>query len=438
MIPADRAKYSKIISRDFRRCRGMRGTTRRWKFEKRVSKLWRAHTTLHPLPSTLDSLPVPRIADIITFLERFAPPDLAEDWDNVGLLIGDRDRDTRQVLTCLTLTPDVAREAIDRQAGLIVTHHPVLFRAVKRLTADNSEGRMLLNLIAAGVAVYSPHTAYDSAADGINQQLAQTLGLTNIGPLRPLPAAAKCKIVCFVPRSHLAEIQAAVWAAGAGTIGEYSKCSFVVDGVGSFEGSSASNPTVGRAQNLEETSEARLEVICPESLVPEALRHLRSAHPYEEPACDVYPLAAQPSQHGSGRLGELVSTPGTPVINLGDFIARVQAKLRIGEMQFTGDQKQPVSRVAVACGSGGEFLSAAISRKCDVLLTGEARFHTFLEARDAGIGLVLAGHFATERPALVHLAAVLSREFPGISAQASEIECDPVQWTACNDLPPAP
>jgi dinuclear metal center YbgI/SA1388 family protein len=372
---------------------------------------------------------VPRVADIVAFLERFAPLDLAEEWDNVGLLVGDRAREAPRVLTCLTLTPDVAREAIERQAGLIVAHHPLMFRPVKRLTADNSEGRMLLDLAAAGVAVYSPHTAYDSAADGINQQLARLLGLLEIEPLRPLPGARECKIVCFVPGEHLAAVQAALWSAGAGRIGEYSKCSFTIDGMGSFEGSAASNPTVGRAQRLESVAEARLEVVCPESLVAEALHRLRGAHPYEEPACDVYPLEPRPGSGGSGRMGMLPPpAANVPQATLAELLAIVRAKLGTGGLPFVGDLRQPVSRVALACGSGGEFLSVAIARGCSVLVTGEARFHTCLEARDSGVALILPGHYATERPAMEYLAGVLSREFPGTLVWPSEAERDPVQW----------
>lgn len=373
---------------------------------------------------------MPRIDDLVAFLEQFAPLDLAEEWDNVGLLAGDRGRDVRSVLTCLTLTADVAREAVARQAGLVVTHHPVLFRAVKRLTADSPEGRMLLDLIAAGVAVYSPHTAYDSAADGINQQLARRLGLTQIEPLRPLAGARQCRIVCFVPREHLVAVQEALWSAGAGVIGEYSKCSFVLDGIGSFEGSAAANPAVGLKERLEQVAEARLEVICPERLVPEALRRLRSAHPYEEPACDVYSLSGSLSSCGAGRIGTVAldEPAAAPEMTLADFLELVKARLGISQVSFVGDLRRPVSRVAIACGAGGEFLPAALGNHCDVLLTGEARFHTCLEARTAGMGLVLAGHYASERPALEYLAAVLAEAFPGISAWASEVERDPLQW----------
>jgi dinuclear metal center YbgI/SA1388 family protein len=371
---------------------------------------------------------VPRVADIINCLERFAPLALAEEWDNVGLLTGDRQRDVRGVLTCLTLTQDVAREAIERHADLVISHHPILFRAVKRLTSDTAEGQMLLDLIAAGIAVYSPHTAYDSASAGINQQLAERLGLSQIEPLRKLPGPRDCKIVCFVPQAHLAAVQEAVWSAGAGTIGEYAKCSFVLDGTGSFEGSSASNPAVGQSQRLEHVAEARLEVICPERLVPETLRRLQDAHPYEQPACDVYPLAQHDSTLGAGRMGNVDRSGAAAPPTLTDWLAAVKTRLGVTVLPYVGDLSQTVSRVAVACGSGGEFLKEAIGRKCDVLLTGEARFHTALEARTAGIGLVLAGHYATERPALEVLASHLVSQFQDISAWASDVERDPIQW----------
>ena len=371
---------------------------------------------------------MPRVADIIACLERLAPLSLAEEWDNVGLLTGDRRRDVRAILTCLTLTPDVAREAIERHADLVISHHPILFRAVKRITADTVEGQMLLDLMAAGIAVYSPHTAYDSAAAGINQQLAERLGLTQIEPLRKLPAPRDCKIVCFVPRAHLAAVQEAVWSAGAGTIGEYARCSFVLEGTGTFKGSAASNPAIGQPQRLEHVAEARLEVICPERLVPEALFRLRAAHPYEEPACDVYPLAERNGPLGAGRMGHVAIGGAAAPPTLSDWLATVKTRLGVTALPYVGDLSQPVSRVAIACGSGGEFLKEAIGGKCDVLLTGEARFHTALEARTAGIGLMLAGHYATERPALEFLASFFVREFPEISAWASDVERDPIQW----------
>lgn len=385
------------------------------------------------------------IADLVACLERLAPPELAEEWDNVGLLIGDRAQPVASVLTCLTLTPDVAREAIERRASLVVTHHPVLFRAVKRLTADDPQGALLLDLIAARVAVYSPHTGYDSADEGINRQLAGLLGLTDVEPLRPAPGPSQCKIVCFVPREQVEKVQEAIWSAGAGVIGEYSKCSFVLDGAGSFLGSQAASPSVGQAGRLEHVAEARLEVICPQALVPEAVRRMCAAHPYEEPAYDVVPLQASPSHRGAGCVGTLIiPAPGqaaavhSPPLQgrgrggrsarLGDFLALVKAQLSLSHLQFTGELDRPINRVGICCGSGGELLDAAIGKRCDVFLTGEARFHTSLEARAAGIALVLAGHYATERPAMQRLAERLAKEFPNLDVFDSQAERDPIQF----------
>ena len=267
---------------------------------------------------------VPQLADIIAFFEQFAPLTLAEDWDNVGLLLGNRRADVHSVLTCLTLTPDVAREAIDRRVNLVVSHHPILFKATKRITADAPEGAMLLDLAAAGVAVYSPHTCYDSAAGGINQQLAELLGLEQIEPL----------------------------------IGEETESTIGTGRKGIFPGSGdCRRPTLAEVLNL------------------------------------------------------------------------LKQKLNISTLAYTGDVNQAVSCVGIICGAGGEFLSVAKKCGCDLFLTGEARFHTALEARSLGISMILAGHYATERPAMEHLAKILSAEFPGVAISASEVERDPIQWS---------
>lgn len=262
------------------------------------------------------------VHDCVTFLESFAPLALAEEWDNVGLLVGDRNEPLHRVLTCLTLTPDVADEAIREQAQLVVTHHPVLFRKVRRITADAAEGAMLLRLIRAGVAVYSPHTAFDSAAEGINTRLAKSLGLDQIEPLRPAP---------------------------------------------------------------------------PESA---------------------------PAGAGTGRHGRLPEP-----VTLAEFIEKVHAALPDSRCLYTGDLQQRIERVGIGCGSAAEFLDDAIRARCDAFLTGEARFHASLQARAAGIALVLAGHYATERPAVEDLATTLRTQFPGLDARPSAVERDPVQWS---------
>lgn len=270
---------------------------------------------------------MPRVQDFISALERIAPPALAEGWDNVGLLLGDRGRTVETVLTCLTLTPDVAEEAIRTGCGMVITHHPILFKAVKRLTADTTEGAMLLRLIESQTAVYSPHTGYDSASSGINQQLAERLELREIAPLRPI---------------------------------------------------------------VRSDADANLE------------------------AADTV---------GGGRFGRLQAPE-----SLGEWLDRVQHLLKIDSLQYVGDPDAGVDRVAIACGSAAEFLPDAIRKGCQALLTGEARFHSCLEARTEGIALVLPGHYATERFAMETLAETLRTLFPETRIDASREEADPVQW----------
>ncbi len=258
------------------------------------------------------------IQDISKFLDEFAPLALAEEWDNVGLLLGDPAARADRIITCLTLTEDVADEAISAGANLIVSHHPILFRKIQRITTHNVEGRMLLKLAAAGVAVYSPHTSYDSATGGINRQLAESLGLTNIAPIREL-----------------------------------------------------------------ETDSAS----------------------------------------GSGRCGTLADA-----MSLNDFIAHVKSSLDLDKLQFVSGDGRTIGKAAVACGSAAEFLRDASRKGCDVLVTGEARFHGLLEARAMGVAMILLGHFASERPAMEHMAEVLSNQFAGVTVTASESETDPLEW----------
>jgi dinuclear metal center YbgI/SA1388 family protein len=362
---------------------------------------------------------MPTVADLVAYLEAFAPPALAADWDNVGLLLGDRSLRLERVMTCLTVTPDTAAEAVEADAGLIVTHHPILFRPVKRLTGDTAEGRTLLTLAAANVAVYSPHTAWDNARGGINDLLCARLGLAGVGPLRRRAGARLCKVVVFVPDKDLGRVSDALFAAGAGHIGQYAECSFRLAGTGTFFGSDASNPTVGQKGRREEVSEWRLEAVCPEARVEAAVAALRQAHSYEEPAYDVYPLRPAPGE-GEGRVGERAATP------LGELARLVKERLGAGHVDVVGDVGRSVRRVAVVCGSGGDFVADAARAGADALLTGEARFHDQLAAQAAGLALVLPGHYASERLGAEELARRFLEKWPGLNVWASRREADPL------------
>jgi dinuclear metal center YbgI/SA1388 family protein len=361
------------------------------------------------------------IAAVVDFLERFAPLDLAAEWDNVGLLLGDRGARVRRIMTCLTVTPDVAEEAVQEKAQLIVSHHPILFRPVKRLTAAHPEGRMLLDLIRARVSVYSPHTAFDNTAGGINELLARRLGLVEVGPLRRREGTRQCKVVVFVPEADLARVSDALFAAGAGHIGQYSQCSFRLAGTGTFFGSDATNPTIGQKGRREEVSEWRLEVVCPENGVERVIAAMRKAHSYEEPAYDVYPLRPGVSPLGEGRLGRLPEAQP-----LRAFSQTVKTALSAALVQTVGSLDEPVERVAIVCGAGGELMSAALRSRADVLLTGELRFHDYLAARSEGLALCLPGHYATERCGVEELAGRLHEKWPDLEVWASRRECDPI------------
>jgi dinuclear metal center YbgI/SA1388 family protein len=369
----------------------------------------------------LPSMPMTTALDITRLLEQWFPLTLAADWDNVGLLIGDGAQPVRRVMTCLTVTPASAAEAVREKVDLIVSHHPVLFRPTKTLTAATEEGAMLLSLIRAGVAVYSPHTAFDNAPGGINDFLAKRLGLTGVRPLRSLAADKNVKLAIFVPENDLAKVSDALFAAGAGVIGQYRECSFRLAGTGTFFGGDLSNPTVGQKGRREDVSEWRLEVICPHAKLEGALRAMRAAHSYEEPAFDIYPLQGDPSRYGQGRVGDLAE-PTT----LGALANSARKQLGAAALQTVGDLAKPIRRVALACGAAGEFLRDALRAGADAFLTGELRFHDALAAEDAGVAVVIAGHYATERPAVEDLAVRLATAIADITAWPSRDERDPI------------
>ncbi len=350
------------------------------------------------------------VSDVTEWLERFAPARLAEPWDNVGLLWGDPGALVEGVMTCLTVTPVTAAEAIEESAALIVSHHPILFREVKRVRADFPDTAPLWKLARAGIAVASPHTAFDNTHEGINDLLCHRLGLIDISPMRPAPLGAGrradapqlFKVVVFTPESDREAVLAAAFQAGAGRIGAYEECSFAIPGEGTFFGTEATNPAVGQRGRRETVPELRLEVVCPADKLARVLASMRAGHSYEEPAIDVYPLHERTSEDASnlgvGRIGRMQESRG-----LEEF-ARLVARVFAARVELVGDPRRRVQRVAVACGAGDDFLRDAARAGADVLFTGEARFHRALEAEALGIGLVLAGHHATERPGVEELA----------------------------------
>jgi dinuclear metal center YbgI/SA1388 family protein len=377
---------------------------------------------------------MPTLNSLCHTLETLAPLTLAESWDNVGLLLGDQQQSVSRVMTCLTITPEVVSEAIEKQAGLIVSHHPVLFKAVQKLTSSTADGKLLLPLLRNNIAVYSAHTAYDNCAQGINQQLAELLGLENIRPLIPASAGKQFKLAVFVPEAEVNQVADAMHQAGAGHIGNYSHCSFRTPGTGTFRGNEQSNPTVGQAGHFESVSEVKLEVLCPARQLSAVLAAMKAAHSYEEPAFDVYPLHETiDGTQGSGRLGQLPSPLSASA--LGSLVA---SSLNT-TLTLTGHRQHAAIRtVAIVCGAGGSLLSQAVAARADAFLTGEIRFHDELAAQAAGVAVLVAGHYATERPGVEQLARQLAARLPDCAVWASSAEQNPAACLPCPTKPGSP
>ncbi|MCB9847877.1 MAG: Nif3-like dinuclear metal center hexameric protein [Phycisphaeraceae bacterium] len=344
------------------------------------------------------------IQQVIEALETIAPLQLAEPWDNTGLLLGDRGAGLLgPVFLTIDLTEASLAEAKQRGSGMIVAYHPTIFHELKRITADTPKGRTLLGALESGVPVYSPHTALDACEGGVTDWLCEMLATpgdqkSSHGDRRALqPSAtpdpnAACKIVTFVPAKDAQRVRDGLASVGAGRIGAYSNCSFTIEGVGTFLGDAGTHPAVGQAGTLESVREARLEMVCPEAALPLAMEILRALHPYEEPACDVYPLIARPRRTlGAGRRIHF-DQPMTPR----QIAANLKANLGVDAVKLASAGEAPIATVGVCPGSGGSLIESAIADGCQLFVTGEVTHHEALAAVQRGCSILLAGHTNTE------------------------------------------
>lgn len=381
-----------------------------------------------PKPSSVGAL-----ADA---MDRVAPGRLAEPWDNVGLLLGDRAAPCGRVLVSVDWTAAVLEEALALGVDAVVSYHPPIFDPLKRLTSDDPRQRALLDAAQAGVALLSPHTALDAVKGGVNDWLAEGIAggpdalarSAGFEPLRPaaaLPAGEAFKVVVFVPVAASAAVRSALAEAGAGRIGNYDHCTVRAPVTGTFRGGEGSSPSVGRAGRIEEVAEERVEAVVSAARLPWALAAVRAVHPYEEPALEVHALAARPSlDEGAGRLLEL-RVPAT-VAQLASRLRRHLGVRRIDSVLPEGGEGARHARVALCPGAGASFLADAAARGATLLVTGEARHHDHLAARAFGVSLLLPGHTQTERGYMPRLAESLARALPGVSFTVSKADAPPV------------
>jgi dinuclear metal center YbgI/SA1388 family protein len=333
-----------------------------------------------------------QLQKIIRLMESFAPLSLAESWDNPGLLVGNPDNNVRKVLITLDVTMECVDYAVRNDFNLIISHHPVIFNKLASLRTDQYDGKLFQKLLSHGIAVYSAHTNWDSAAGGVNDILAQQLGLTDIKGLVPVKQEGMYKLVVFVPESHGEAMCQALGEAGAGIIGRYSHCMFSAAGEGRFRPLSGAHPYIGSIGNTEHPAEIRIETTVPEHRLDLVISALKVAHPYEEPAYDIYPLArAEGCQYSLGRIGTLpVAEPARLVLR------KIKRLLGIQILSYAGDEDTVVEKIALCSGAGAEFISKAKQAGAQLYLTGDVRYHDAQQAVKEGLVIADGGHYGTE------------------------------------------
>lgn len=364
-----------------------------------------------------------QVKDICRMLETHYPLHIAEKWDNVGLQLGSYHNPVRRIIICLDLNQEVLDQAIDQGADLIITHHPFFFNPIKNINCDTPSGKIITQLIKHDISLYAAHTNLDSASQGLNQYLAEKLGLNNIRLLTKSYSESLYKLVVYVPSQDEPTVRNAVGAAGAGHIGSYSHCTFRSRGMGTFLPQSGSQPYIGKQGVLEEVEEVRLETIVPQDLLPVVLEQMLAHHPYEEPAYDIYLLHNQGRSFSPGRTGQLAAA-----ISLREFCDHVKTVLQLDSLRVVGNYSDKVQKIAVVSGAGTSFIPAARATHCDVLLTGDLKYHEAREAEAHGLAIVDAGHQGTEQV----MPAMVASTLRDSSRQAGfELDIVPVMVSTC-------
>jgi dinuclear metal center YbgI/SA1388 family protein len=370
---------------------------------------------------------------VLKALETIAPLSLAEPWDNVGLLVepghGSSERTVERVLLTIDLTKAVLEEALAADAELVVAYHPPIFHPLKRLVARDLRTRMLLTAIERNILIYSPHTALDAAEGGVNDWLANAVGEGTVEALAPsdiVDRNAELKLIVFVPKEHVEALRTALSReVGAGVIGDYSECSFELNGTGTFFGGEATNPVIGERGKLERVDEVRLELVCKRRALARAAAVIERVHPYEEPAWEVVPLL--PKQHSAVGMGRKITL--SPAEPLHVIVSRLKSELGMSELLLGAADRHragaPIETAAVCAGAGGSLLEKVFD--VDLVVTGEMRHHDVLAKLAAGVSVIVCGHTNTERGYLKTLARRLREPFAGdLVVTVSEADRDPL------------
>jgi dinuclear metal center YbgI/SA1388 family protein len=363
-----------------------------------------------------------KIKEIINAVEKWAPAAYAEDFDNVGLLVGDAGREATGVLVALDTLEETVDEAVKNKCNLILSFHPIIFKGLKKITGKSYVERVVIKAIKNDIAIYAVHTALDNSFEGVNAGICDKLNLKNRQILVPKPKTIK-KLVTFVPHENAGEVREALFEAGAGNIGNYDRCSFNAEGKGSFNGNESSNPAVGQKGKTHVEPETRIDMMFPKHLENKILNTLFKAHPYEEVAYEVDTLDNINQHIGIGMVGTLDNR-----VTEAEFIQNVKDKFHCGIVRHSRLKGKKIKTVAVLGGSGAFAIPNAIAAKADIYLTGDLKYHDFFQAENQII-LADMGHYESERFTKDLLFAFLKENFPNFANVLSEKNTNPIQYS---------
>ena len=362
-----------------------------------------------------------RIKDIIKLITDEAALSLQESYDNSGLIIGDETAVVERVLLAVDVTEDVVKEAVSKKCGLIIAHHPLIFKGLKTINPKNQVERIVLFAIQNNIAIAAMHTNLDNYQFGVNAKLAEVLGLKNLKILSPIKLGLR-KLIVFVPEKHAEKVRKALFDAGAGNIGAYDSCSFNTSGIGTFKAGENTNPFVGEQGKLHEEAEIRVETVVPSHKLSQVLSTMLAAHPYEEVAYDIFPLENNNPTAGAGMIGEL-----DQALDEQAFLSMVSEKLKVPVLRHTAFINKKIRKVAVCGGSGVFLLPQAKSADVEAFVTGDVKYHDFFEA-DSKLLMVDAGHYETEQFTKELMADIIRKKIPKFAALISEVNTNAVSY----------
>ena len=362
-----------------------------------------------------------KIKELTDYIESIAPPSLQESYDNAGLLIGNSSDELKGVLITLDVTEEIIQEAADKGANFILSHHPIIFKGLKKLTGQNYVQRTVISALKHGIAIYAAHTNLDNVKGGVNGKISDLLGLQNTKILSPIKGLLK-KIVTFVPTEQHEIVRKALFTAGAGHIGLYDRCSYNIEGKGTFRAGEGADPFTGDIGKLHSEPEIRIETIFPKYREREIIAALYEAHPYEEPAFDIYATDNIYAYSGSGMIGELEKSE-----DAFQFMNRIKEIFNSGCIRYTCADNKKIKRVALCGGSGSFLLNTAISQKADIYISSDFKYHEFFDA-EGRIIIADIGHYESEQFTKNLFYELVTKFFSNFACSISEINTNPINY----------